>query len=910
MPNDPGRRGSATAGRFLLSILVLIAALLALSPAGRAGEALKGVALVIGQSTYETLPVLPNPERDARAIENLLARLGFATELATNESSKKLRRTVDGFIEDAKGADVALVYYSGHGIEAGGVDYLIPTDGSPEALQAADETFVSLQDILDRLRGQARITILLLDACRSNPFPADAQLRRNASSPGLPVAVAGLGVPRGAQIIENGSAGETLGEVIGFAAEPGKAATDGVPGTNSPYALALLKHLGADDALDFGQVMTLVTEEVYLATGTRQRPWTNASLRRFLSFGGRPDEASADDVALAGERRKLLLAIAATPQGIRAAVEGLARDQKLPLDPLYGMLRELQVDTSAGPADLENQLRMGADNLKKLLADKVAPVRKDPELIRLAELADRAQNEGAIALARDYRARASARADVLDKTLDQRETDMLADRIELAATYADAADTALLAFDFRLASEQNGKAREQVAGKDEALAFKYHLREIDALALYGDYKGDNEVLKRAITLYEALIASTARDKAPRDWAAAQGAMGSTLIVLGERDIKTDTLANAVAALEAALGEWTRDKAPVDWARAQIGLGNALRLIGERKASSGDFRKSVAAYEAALSVITHESMPQVWATLQSNLGIVLRDIGSFENDPVSLRQAVAAFAASLTVQAREGGPLDLGKTHLALANTLIALGRQEGNAQRMGEAIAAIDKALTIITPDNAPQLWASAQFNLGDALSVVAEHETGTISLHKAASAFEAALNIRKREFFPHLWAITAFNYATALDAIDARENRDEFAGKTLGLYEAILTIWTREREPVNWTSAQIKLAFAAHKLSLRESGTHALAKMVTAFEAGLTGLSREEDPVFWAQTLAMAGVAKFTLGRRTGDRSLILSARQSLVTSWDALKSVGEKQFDPYLEKRMKEIDAALAGK
>lgn len=495
--------------RAMAAVVFLLA--IGLASLAHAAEPLKGVALVIGQSQYQTLAPLPNPVEDARAIEALLIGLGFETDLATDENSRKLRRSIDGFIEDAEGADVALLYYSGHGIEAGGIDYLIPVDSGLTSLEAADEVFISLQDVLEQLRAKARITILLLDACRSNPFPKEAMVKRGGGAV-YPIAASGLGAPRGAAVIEDQASGESIGEVIGFAAEPGQVALDGAAGANSPYAAALLKHLAANEGYDFSQVMTMVTEEVYLATGTRQRPWTNASLRRFLSFGGTVEEGTPDDALLTGERRKLLLSIAVTPRDLRKAVEGLASAQSLPLDPLYGMLKELQVDTAAGPEELERQLRIGAENLKKLLAEKVVPLRKDPELIRFAGLADRAQAEGAITLAKDYRAKASARADELDKTLDQREAEVMADRIELASAYADEAATAILAFDSELAAARYAKAYEQVEGRNSDLAFKYKLGQADAMANHGIDKGIRDFIERSLPLFGEAIALADKHK--------------------------------------------------------------------------------------------------------------------------------------------------------------------------------------------------------------------------------------------------------------------------------------------------------------------------------------------------------------------------------------------------------------
>src|SRR5262249_48945115 len=149
----------------------------------------------------------------------------------------------------------------------------------------------------------------------------------------------------------------------GFAAEPRQIAVDGPAGGSSPYAAALIKHLPATPAYDFSQVMAMVAEEVSLATQGRQRPWTSARLKQVLNFGGQVDETS-DSGQLAGERRKLLIAIADMPQDARLAVENLAHDQGLPLDPLFGMLREMQPDAAQGADQRDEQLRAGAEALK------------------------------------------------------------------------------------------------------------------------------------------------------------------------------------------------------------------------------------------------------------------------------------------------------------------------------------------------------------------------------------------------------------------------------------------------------------------------------------------------------------------------------------------------------------------
>jgi uncharacterized caspase-like protein len=255
-----------------LRALVALFALLVLVTAGRGDDhPLRGVALVIGESDYETLHGLDNPKNDARAMDELLGDLGFDVDRVLDGDGKKLRAEIADFIDKAKDADVALVYYSGHGIEAGGANYLVPVDADISTPQAAGASLVPVKDLLDELAKVVPVTIVLLDACRTDAFPPGQLIQLPGTDTPVAAADAGLGEERGpTPIVRLGVAPDSLGMVIGFAASPGQPALDGAPGDeNSPYAAALLRHLAAG-GYSFGDLMTMVSEEVYLKTQARQ----------------------------------------------------------------------------------------------------------------------------------------------------------------------------------------------------------------------------------------------------------------------------------------------------------------------------------------------------------------------------------------------------------------------------------------------------------------------------------------------------------------------------------------------------------------------------------------------------------------------------------------------------------------
>ncbi len=284
------------AALFVGPVVVVLVFLAAGQSRAQDARPLRGVALVIGNSAYEHLSALPNPANDARAVENLLSDLGFETELSSDRDGRRLARDLRDFIEDAEGADVAVVYYAGHGIEAGGENFLVPVDADLSALEAAGEKLVPISSFVEQLQTSVPVTIVLLDACRDNPFPAGSLVRLDASAEPLPMGDGGLSETRGvSRLAPVAAQSESYGTVIAFAAEPGRVALDGEPGGNSPYTQAVLRHFDAMAGEEFGTVMRMVAEEVDLKTSGRQRPWVNESLRRLLYLGAAPQPATGDE---------------------------------------------------------------------------------------------------------------------------------------------------------------------------------------------------------------------------------------------------------------------------------------------------------------------------------------------------------------------------------------------------------------------------------------------------------------------------------------------------------------------------------------------------------------------------------------------------------------------------------------
>src|SRR6201991_855767 len=133
------------------------------------------LALVIGQSAYRSVPALPNPANDAKAVTQMLTDSGFEVSTASDLSQNELRQQVSAFAGKvaSKGADtVALVFYAGHGLQIDGESYLVPIDVDPKREADIPIQAVRLNDILNTLTSvPSKMRILMLDACRNNPFP-------------------------------------------------------------------------------------------------------------------------------------------------------------------------------------------------------------------------------------------------------------------------------------------------------------------------------------------------------------------------------------------------------------------------------------------------------------------------------------------------------------------------------------------------------------------------------------------------------------------------------------------------------------------------------------------------------------------------------------------------------------------
>src|SRR5258707_7060006 len=223
----------------------------------------KRVALVLGNSAYQNVARLANPVNDGAMIAATLKNAGFdVVEERHDLPAAETRRTLPDFADRARDADIAVVYYAGHGIEVDGTNYLIPVDAKLERdTDVYDEAF-SLDRVLLAIEPAKQLRLLILDACRGNPFAKT--MKRT---------VASRAIGQGLAKIEPTSPNM----LIAYSANAGSTALDG-DAKNNPFTMALAKHL-TTPGLDVRRAFGFVRDEVLKTTSYRQEPFVYGSLR-------------------------------------------------------------------------------------------------------------------------------------------------------------------------------------------------------------------------------------------------------------------------------------------------------------------------------------------------------------------------------------------------------------------------------------------------------------------------------------------------------------------------------------------------------------------------------------------------------------------------------------------------------
>jgi hypothetical protein len=243
--------------RHTLRAVTLVFLWLALAASAHAD---KRVALVIGNAGYQSVPRLTNPTSDAAAVGAALQRLGFTVRRETDVGFDAMRRALKDFAGMSAGADIAVIYYAGHGMEIGGENYLVPVDAKLATDVDVPYEAISLNLALGAVEGARGTRLIILDACRNNPFLAKIQVGAKSRS-----------ISRGLARVE-----PDLGTLVAYSAKEGTTAEDG-DGEHSPFTKALLQHI-EEPGIDVEFLLREVRDTVREDTDGKQEPFTYGSL--------------------------------------------------------------------------------------------------------------------------------------------------------------------------------------------------------------------------------------------------------------------------------------------------------------------------------------------------------------------------------------------------------------------------------------------------------------------------------------------------------------------------------------------------------------------------------------------------------------------------------------------------------
>lgn len=300
--------------------LPLLVALLSTGLIVPASAAEKRLALVVGNARYPSAP-LNNPENDAHVVASTLRRLGFEVNEQVNLGVKDFRRVLREYakrVQESEGT--ALFFYAGHGVQIDGRNYLLPVDINVRDEYEIKDEAVDIEELfvsrLERARAQSRLVIL--DACRDNPFGGKTRGLRSV----------------GTGLVEMGA----RGALIAYSSAPGATAEDGPPGTNSVFTRHMVKEMLVE-GLEVEQMFKNVRVKVLRDTNQRQIPWVNSSMITNFSFNPR----AAGEAPEAGRREDLAR--------LQASLDKRERDQKELEEKIKRLSRELeQAQAASRPA--------------------------------------------------------------------------------------------------------------------------------------------------------------------------------------------------------------------------------------------------------------------------------------------------------------------------------------------------------------------------------------------------------------------------------------------------------------------------------------------------------------------------------------------------------------------------------
>jgi len=550
---------------------------------------------------------------------------------------------------------------------------------------------------------------------------------------------------------------------------------------------------------------------------------------------GRGAQATVQIGLSSEELSSLLLGVGVAHQ---AKLDGLARQLNASREAVTGFLRILREDdvssellapkleliarrhlnlvSRLGILDPENEIaRRSVEAARDVIARAASREEycQADELLLEAEQSQHLQVGQAEKLAKD--------AQIAVKRLRAGEAGMRAERAELS----------LLRLDYIGAAKHFRVASEMIDPSDFETRIGYSIKEFDALATYGEERGDNTVLMASAEKYRAHLSNELRTDYPRVWSKVEHHLGHVLAVLGSRDAGDEHLNDALLHFESSLSERNRYSDPELWAETQNEIGVTLIYLSSRQCETTSLERAEQAFRSVLQVRRHETNPLEWAETQNDLGNVLVSLGIHDSSDLRLEEAIAAYRFALIERTKARTPLKWAETQSCLGNALRLLSQRSKNTAKVKEAVEAYQLALQERTRERCPLDWAATMNNLGNALNLFGRWEQSPATIADAIDVFRSVLQEWRRERTPLDWARVQNNLGNALrdlgDLGTVAENYEE----AIAAYRVALTERKRENTPLEWARTNENLAVTSMKLHRRCANGEYLEEGLRAIE-------------------------------------------------------------------------------
>lgn len=689
------------------------------------------VALVIAADEYRSVRPLRNAVNDSRTIESALQKLGFEVTTEANRDLKRMRRALEDFRDDAAGADVALIYFSGHGVEIAGDNRLLPVDADPTSLERLKATSLPLEEVRETVTAVGRIGLVVLDACRNDPFGQSGD-----GNPGGGQAAGGRGVVTIAPEVKAGAKpglgriGRAENVLFAFSAAPGQTASDGTSG-NSDFSAALAKFLPTE-GLEIRSVLTLVQQQVYDQSRGKQLPYIESGLPQ-LFFAA---QTSKDALP---ERDRLLLAMADVTPDLRSEVETVAANADMPLAPLYAAL--ITSDGKAmAPRQRQQKLQEAADAFVKVRADLRNVASSDPQVTALRQQAEAQLALGSFDAARALLGKA---ADIDGKSRDDLKNRFIERTLSEATTHylAGGASQAQLRYD--LAIEDYHKAvmlYADVDGFDIPDDARY--QQTLSWELIGTLEMTVGNLQEAAKAYDSMVQSAKKRAAAqpddidhqRGLVVAQNKVADVKMAMGD-------IAGAIALYQQALATMKGivEKEPTlaylrDYAVCFNRIGDALRVSGDGPAALANYRAGLKAAEFLVEKAPDDDgFRRDLSVSHSKIGMALRLMNDLDNAIAEYEQALQITEA---LARKSPDNMELQRDIGVSLNAIGDLQRLTGHNDKAFEPYQrGVEIVRKLVARDPANTLWrrdleialgkvADARNETGDFAGALADHRS------------------------------------------------------------------------------------------------------------------------------------------------------------------------------------------